>query len=228
MEIIPAIMPKSFDDMRQKMAQVVDHVRTVQLDLMDGIFVQEKTFPFYKSDMEILDRIINGEEGLPYWDKLDIELDLMVTNAHNDFDTYIALGAKRIIFHMEAEVENFQKFLENIDPYVKGNIEIGIAISNDTPIENIFTLIPHVSFVQCMGIARIGYQGEGFDERVIERIKILREKFPDLLISVDGSVNENTIAYLKDAGANRFVVGSALFNSLEPSEAIKTLESIVF
>lgn len=229
MEVIPAIMPKSYEDMRQKMAKVLESAKIVQIDLMDGVFVPERTFPFLGGDETILNQIMDQEEGLPYWDMLEVELDLMVQNAHKNFDLYVSLGPKRIIFHIEAEGDKseFIEFLEGIDPYLKENIEFGVAISNDTPIEEIFPFIPHVSFVQCMGIENIGYQGEEFDERVLDRIKILKEKYPDLMISVDGSVNIDTINALKDAGAQRFVAGSAIFDSFSPNEEVNRLEEIV-
>lgn len=229
MEIIPAIMPKSYEDMRQKMAQILEGSKIVQLDIMDGIFVNDKTFPFNGRDSEIISRILDQEEGLPYWDMIDVEFDLMVKDAHKNLDMYLNFGPKRIVFHIEAEgnKDDFKDFLEAIDPYLKENIEFGVAISNDTPVEEIFSLIPFVSFVQCMGIKNIGYQGEDFDERVLDRIKILKDKFPDLMISVDGSVNGNTISLLKDAGAQRFVVGSAIFDSFYPNEEIKNLEDLI-
>lgn len=228
MNIIPAIMPKSFEDMRQKMAQVIEYVPVVQLDIMDGVFVPERTFPFFKEDEFYIDKILRQEESLPYWDRLDVELDLMVKDAHKDFDKYVAFGPKRIIFHIEAEGEYdlFNNFLEAIDPYLKETIEFGVAISNNTPIEDVYSFVPNVDFVQLMGIENIGYQGEEFDERVIDRIKNLREKFPDLKISIDGSVNKDTILALKEAGADRFVVGSAIFNSMYPKQEIDSLSEV--
>ena len=229
MDIIPAIMPESLEDMRQKMAYVIDVVNLVQLDIMDGKFVQETTFPFFERDALDMEYIMSQDEALQYWERLDVELDLMVENAHQNFDMFIALGPKRIIFHLEAEgdLNEFKDFLEGIDMYTHENVEIGIATNNDTSVEALFSFIPLVSFVQCMGIARIGYQGEPFDERVIERIKILREKFPGLIISVDGAVNINTIKALKEAGADRLVVGSAIFESGDAEESIEELESMI-
>ena len=229
MDIIPAIMPESLEDMRQKMAHVIDLVPVVQLDLMDGVFVSGRTFPFFREDALDMEHILNQDEALPYWESLEVELDLMVKNAHLDFDMFMALGPKRIVFHIEAEgdIAEFKEFLEGMDMYTRENVEIGIAANNDTPLETIFPLIPLVSFVQCMGIARIGYQGEAFDDRVLGRIEALREKFPELIISVDGSVNANTIESLKNAGADRFVVGSAIFEDGDAETSIEELQSMI-
>ena len=83
-----------------------------------------------------------------------------------------------------------------------------------------------VDFVQCMGIANIGFQGEEFDERVLNQIKELRSQYKELIISVDGSVNEITAPLLVKAGANRLVIGSAVMNSYDVRETIKEFENL--
>jgi ribulose-phosphate 3-epimerase len=77
-----------------------------------------------------------------------------------------------------------------------------------------------------MGIEHIGFQGELFDEKVLIQIKGLKERYPDLIISVDGSVNEDTAPLLVEAGANRLIVGSVLMRSFDVKETIKELENL--
>jgi ribulose-phosphate 3-epimerase len=77
-----------------------------------------------------------------------------------------------------------------------------------------------------MAIARIGYQGEPFDERCISNIMALKEKFVDLIISVDGGVNLETAPRLVDAGAERLVAGSAIFNTDDIIDTIEQFKSL--
>src|SRR3989338_2174995 len=211
-EIIPAILPKDYEDLKNRIALVRHLVSVVQIDLCDGKFVRSRTWPFDLAQGEpFLDeyfsRILNEQEGLPFWEDIDFEIDLMVADAVQNFDLYMKLGPRRIIFHVEAvgELENFKNFLEGIDMYVRDVVEIGVAINPDTSLETLFPLIPHIDFVQCMGIAQIGYQGEPFDERVLANIKTLKEKFSDVVVSVDGGVNLATGARLAEAGVDRLV-----------------------
>ena len=44
--IIPAIMPQSYSTMEKQVERVYESVEMIQLDIMDGIFVPEKTWPF--------------------------------------------------------------------------------------------------------------------------------------------------------------------------------------
>jgi ribulose-phosphate 3-epimerase len=152
----------------------------------------------------------------------------MVENAHTQFEFFTRLGAKRIIFHIEAETDQvkFKEFLEGLDMYTRENIEIGVAINTTTPIEKLAPIISYIDFVQCMGIEHIGSQGQPFDEKALTQISSLRREYPELIISVDGSVNERTASSLVKAGANRLVVGSALISSLDVRETIKNLENL--
>lgn len=227
-EVIPAILVDDFVELKEKLSQVVGLAKTVQIDICDGKFVKSTSWPIGSKNIPSVESILNEEDGLPFWDSVDFEFDLMVRNAHTQFDFFIKLGAKRIIFHLEAEgdLDRFNEFLEAIDMYTRENVDIGVAINTNTDINNLKNIIRNVDFVQCMGIEKIGYQGEPFDVRVLNQIKTLREIYPELIISVDGSVNETTAPKLVEAGANRLVVGSALMNSYDVRATIKELENL--
>ena len=226
-EVIPAVLAKDINDLRQKIANVVNVSHIVQIDMCDGKFVPSSSWPMQRDDMESTAMILEEEEGMPYWENLDFEFDLMVKDAIKQFDFFVRLGAKRIIFHIEAEDEKELKdFIDSIDLYTRENLEIGIALNTTTSIEKVLPFINSIDFVQCMGIEHIGFQGEAFDERVLSKIRKLKDKYPDLIISVDGSVNENTAPLLVEAGASRLVVGSALMRSFDVKETIKKLENL--
>lgn len=225
-EVIPAVLPKNYEELKS----AIDHVRgvvpVVQLDICDGVFVKNMTWPFYSagsSGGDFMDNdldqhfraILNEQEGLPFWEEVDFELDLMVVDAVENFDIYTKLGARRLVFHIEAvgNIEEFNNFLEGIDTYVRDVVEIGVAIDTTTKIETIFPLVSNVDFVQVMGIEQDGFQGEEFDVRCLDHVRTLKEKYPELVISVDGAVSLETAPDLIAAGATRLVSGSAIFNS---------------
>lgn len=226
-EVIPAVLAKDINDLRNKIANFVNVSHLVQIDMCDGFFVPSRSWPMDKNDASSVALILEEEEGLPYWDQVDFEFDLMVKDAIKKFDFFIKLGAKRLVFHLEAEDKNALKdFIDSMDPYTRENIEIGIAINTTTEIDRLKPFINSIDFVQCMGIEHVGFQGEPFDEKVLEQIKKLKKEYPDLIISVDGSVNEETAPRLVEAGANRLVVGSALMRSFNLKETIKEFEAL--
>ncbi len=227
-EIIPAVLPKNYEDLKNKISLVRGVVPVVQIDICDGIFVPSKTWPFETTLDEHFHKILNEEEGIPFWEDIDFELDLMVSDAVENFDVYAKLGAKRMVFHIEAvgDLKEFKDFIEAIDVYVRETVEIGIAINIETPVKQIFPLVNDVDFVQCMGVDKIGFQGQEFDIKVIENIKKLKDEFPDLIISVDGGVNLRTATLLKEAGASRLIVGSAIFNTEDIIGAVEDFKNI--
>jgi ribulose-phosphate 3-epimerase len=221
-EIIPAIMPDSFNDLVAKATRVKGVLPLAQIDIMDGVFVGSKSWPYRNAgeanDLHFL-AMQNQEETLPFFDELDYEIDLMITEPEKHIEEWLPLGASRLIFHIES-IKNYELFFGH-DFFIEGArqiggqtvIEVGIAIDPGTSLEKIETYIAKVDFVQCMGIAKIGYQGEPFDERVLDHINALRIKYPNLPISVDGGVTTESAPLLRAAGANRLVSGSAIFNS---------------
>ncbi len=227
-EVIPAILAKDIQELRERIAQISSVASVIQIDMCDGKFVDSFSWPMSPYDQESTEAILNEEEGLPFWDSIDFEFDLMVMKAHEQFEFFVKLGAKRIIFHVEAEgdIKTFKEFLEGLDMYTRENIEIGVALNTTTPVETLKPIISHIDFVQCMGIEHIGHQGQTFDNRVIAQIASLRTSYPELIISIDGGVDEDTAPLLVKAGANRLVVGSALMRSYDIRETMRYLENL--
>jgi pentose-5-phosphate-3-epimerase len=171
-EIIPAVLAQDFNELNERLAKFVNITNIVQIDICDGKFVPSVSWPMNSKDQAGVEAILEEESGMPFWEQLDFEFDLMVLNAHKQFDFFTRLGAKKIIFHLEAETEDsFKEFLESLDPYFKDNIEIGLAINTTTDISKLDPFVNYVDFIQCMGIAHDGFQGEQFDERVFGQIK---------------------------------------------------------
>jgi len=215
-EIIPAILARDYEDLKNKISLLRGVVPIVQIDICDGNFVPSVTWPFLDGDFDQhFKNILNEQEGVPFWEDIDFEFDLMVENVAENLDIYMKLGPRRVVFHLEAfaDLQQFREFLEGIDEYVRDVTEIGVAINTGTNVEKIFPLVNSVDFIQCMGIEKIGFQGQDFDERVLDQIQTLKAEFPDLIISVDGSVTLATAPKLIEAGATRLVIGSAIFNT---------------
>ncbi len=233
-EIIPAIMPKSFSDLSDKAERVRGIAPLAQIDIMDGKFVKSKSWPYIDSNSpsdEHFEAMKSQEELLPFFDEVDYELDLMIDEPEKHIFEWLPLGASRLIFHVEA-IKDMEMFFAH-EIWKEGAreiggqkvIEVGLAITPGTPIEEVLTHISKIDFVQCMGIAKIGYQGEALDERVLEMINAIRIASPNMPISVDGGVNFDSAPLLKAAGATRLVSGSVVFNAEDMGEAIEILRA---
>ncbi len=237
-EIIPAILPKDLDDLREKMGQISGLAPLVQIDICDGKFVPSKTWPYVKGGMDEFARISTEDEGFPFWDSLDLEIDLMVRNPEEVVDDWIKIGAKRLVLHLES-ASNILKTIERLrnDYGTAGEdsfgLEIGIALDLRTPNEEAYEILnlidengnSIVDFVQFMGIDNIGFQGQEFDDYVLEKISDLRDLYPNIKISVDGGVGFDNASDLISAGTNRLISGSAIFASDDIAKAISDLSN---
>ncbi len=216
MQIIPAILPKNYEDLKNKLGLIRGLTQVVQIDICDGVFVNNVTWPFDGGEYdEHFKNILNEEEGIPYWEEVDFELDLMVQDAIDNFDIYLKLGPRRVVIHLEVadDYEEFKGFIEGIDNFVRDVTEIGVAFNPGVDMDKVYPLVNSLDFVQFMGINEIGFQGQDFDKSIIEKIKLFKTEYPDVIVSVDGGVNLENAQALKDAGADRLVIGSAIFNS---------------
>ena len=238
-EIIPAILPEDIDDLRKKLSLVSGIVPLAQIDVCDGKFAPTKTWPYKKGVDETFLRIVRQEEGFPFWDSVDFEADLMVRHPENIVDDWISAGAKRVIIHIESTPDPLSIFQKIKLEYGSASessygIKVGAALDIETPNEEVYELLSEVDdegkqaidFVQFMGIENIGYQGEPFDERVFEKIRELRERFPDTIISVDGGVSLENAAELIEAGANRLVSGTAIFESGDIAGTVEVFQNL--
>lgn len=220
MEIIPAILPQDFAELEDKVGLIKGATKTVQVDICDGHFVPDFTWPYKKKD-NTFEQMIREDVGLPAWESLDYEFDLMVDHPEKVVDDWVAIGATRAIIHIEAK----GNVTEAVDK-LAGRIDVGLAINIDTPIDSLKPFADKIQFIQLMGIDNVGFQHQAFDAKVIERVKAVREAFPDLPISVDGGVSLDNAGRLIDAGADRLVIGSAIFAAENPLSAIAEFQGL--
>jgi ribulose-phosphate 3-epimerase len=224
-EIIPAILPKDFDDLEEKLGMVAGFVPMVHIDATDGTLTPGSSWP-YKGEVSNFLRIAEEAEGFPYWEELGFEAHLMVERPEEIIEDWIKAGAERLIVHQEAfEDRELSRFLSHVkNRFDAGSsylgIEIGLAINLNTPIEDILSHVLEADFIHLMSIEEIGVQGNPFNEKVFDTIQRIKEVYPDTIISVDGGVNLEIAEELKERGANRIVVGSAIFGQEDPEVAL--------
>lgn len=178
----------------------------LHIDVMDGKFVPDKKFP-----MEVVKDIIKIS-------KKPLDVHLMV-NEEDLIKKYANLKPNYLTFHVEVI-----KDYELID-YIKSlGIKVGLAINPETKIEKLIPYIDYIDLVLFMSV-NPGLGGQVFKEEVIDKIKRLKEIAPkDLIISIDGGVNDKTINLCKCAGCDVVVAGSYVTNSENYNERIGKLK----
>ena len=212
-EIIPTVVPDSLDHLSATVRRFSSFARAIHIDAGDGAFVQNKTwFP-------------SPEDKLENADKILLEAHLMVEEPREEGLAYIRAGCKRVIAHVEA-FSDMTETRSAIDVWKQHGAEVGLAVLLDTPLEVLEPMISKCDEVLVMSIATLGQQGAPYDPRAVDRIKELHSKYPELVLAVDGGVNETNIPDLVRAGATRLSIGSAISKSPDPAAAYENLLDI--
>jgi len=217
-KIIPAILPKSFGSLKNSLQSIQGGARAVQIDVVDGIFAPNKTWPYVEEDS--FQKIVSEDEGLPFWEEFDFEFDLMLAHPAKDAEKFIHAGAARIIIHAKSEgAMDAVKLLQQLRGDDLG-IEVGIALASGESAEALSPFDAMYDYVQVMGIEKEGFQGQPFDERALSLVAAVRAAHPDIDIQIDGAVRLSNARSLVEAGANVLVAGSAVFAAQDPRGAI--------
>ncbi|MDP2651433.1 MAG: hypothetical protein Q8O98_02470, partial [bacterium] len=101
---------------------------------------------------------------------------------------------------------------------VRKNSKLGLGVEIHIPLDDITGDVSKVDFLHLMSISEMGAQGRPFEPKIFDRIREVKEKFPDMSISVDGGINKDNFEELGKAGVSKAIVGSAfeeLWQSLQ-------------
>jgi len=217
-DIIPAILPKSFADLKQGLLSMQDVSPWVQIDIVDGVFAPTKTWPYVGGDE--FEKIVAQDEGLPFWEDFDFQFDLMLAEPMSQVRQFVQAGAASVVVH--ASAQGARDALEALQESRAG-VLLGVALLPGAVVDDIRVFDGLYDFVQVMGVADIGSQGKPFDERTYALARALRSAYPEVVVQVDGGVSLSNARALVRAGANRLVVGSAIFKAEDPVDAYKNL-----
>lgn len=229
--VIPAVLPSSRAELLSALDRFasIPSVDTVQIDVVDGRFAAPASWP-YNSPTE-LESYARSGRFLPHLDRISYEIDLMCLDAEAAAAHWLALGAFRLTFHAES-VPDLRRLLESVRSRYAGAVSVeplvslGLALNLGSDLALIEPFRDQISYVQIMGIAKIGRQGQPFDERALEKVRILRERLPNLSIQVDGGVSLERARELLALGVSRLVVGSAILRAENPAKAVAAFEAL--
>lgn len=183
------------------------NVDYIHLDIMDGKFTENETLDF------------NTLRNYFYENAKKLDVHLMVKDVKLYTELYSLLNPEYITFHLE--IGNTKELIN----YVKNkNIKVGLAINPNTDINEIKPFINDIDLILVMSVYP-GKGGQTFIESSIDKIKEIRKISKDIIISVDGGINNTNINKIKEAGASICVVGSYITNN-NIKEKIEELKNV--
>lgn len=205
--IAPSILSANFCQLQSEVDSVAPYADWLQVDVMDGHFVPNLSFgaPVIK-DLKT---------------ELPLDIHLMVSNPADRIAEFAALSVAHITFHAEV-VEHKEDRLALIKAIRDTGATAGIAINPETPLNEVGDVLDDIDLLLVMSV-HPGFGGQSFIEHVLSNVKAARHAKSELMIQMDGGIDDVTAPKCIEAGANNLVSGSYIFKSNDREAAISRL-----
>jgi ribulose-phosphate 3-epimerase len=213
--IAPSILSADFSKLGEEV-KAVESVGAdwIHVDVMDGHFVPNITIgPLV---VEAARRVTT----------LPLDVHLMIEDPDQYLEAFARAGSTYLTVHPEACC-HLHRTLQAIKDL---GVKAGVALNPATPLSALEWVLEDVDLVLVMSV-NPGFGGQTFISNAIPKIRdlksMVRPKNPDVLIAVDGGVNQETIRSVSEAGADAFVAGSAIFGSSDYGETIRKFRALI-
>ena len=206
--INPSLLAADFARLEQDIRSLEQAgAKILHLDIMDGHFVPNLSF-----GVPVVEAIRRTTE-------LPLDVHLMLQNPAPYLPVFRKAGADFLSIHIEVAPDPRPLF----DTIRKLGAVPGLVSNPPTPVETLLPFVNDCDLILTMSVMP-GFGGQSFDPIALEKIRRIREVADEnKLLSVDGGIGEDTIASVADAGANLFVVGTALLGHTDISAQFQLL-----
>ena len=203
--ITPSILNANFSRLSEEIDSIAKVSDLIHLDVMDDVFVPNFTF-----DFDAASKIITESS-------LGIDAHLMVADVDEIAIQYAEIGCASVTIHAEA-TRNISQTLKNIRA---AGSRSSLGIKPNTSIDDYAQFVDLVDMYLIMTVEP-GFGGQKFMENMMDKVRSTRAIIGDrpIWLQVDGGISMSTIEIALDAGADTFVVGSAVFNAEDPAQMV--------
>ena len=208
--ITPSILNADRENLASEISKISSVSDFIHLDVMDNVFVPNFTF-----DFDAASKIIKQTQ-------IPVDSHLMVADVDQIAIDYAQAGSASVTFHVEA--------CRDIKATAKGIREHGarasIALKPGTAIDVYEDYLEFIDMVLIMTVEP-GFGGQKFMHEMMRKVTETRKLIGSRLIwlQVDGGITLETIEIAREAGADTFVAGSAVFNAEDPAEMVRSLRA---
>ena len=207
--VSPSILSADFMKLEEEICSVQNAgAEWIHIDVMDGHFVPNISIgvPVVKS--------IRKKTNL------FLDVHLMIENPEKYIEAFAKAGADLITFHYEACRDNVQEVIKLIKSFDK---KVGISIKPKTDAKEIFSYLDDVDLVLVMTVEP-GFGGQEFMHDCAMKIPVIKENASEnMIIQVDGGINNLTAKICTSLGATSLVAGSYIYGSDDYKKAIESL-----
>ncbi len=201
MQIIPAILEKNFNKIKEKISLIDGKFSPIQIDICQKEFANSETWNNPKN-LKLLKT------------KSHFEIHLMVKDPEEESKKWLFKKIERIVVHLES------LNLENVSWLKKISLKkkIGIALNPETKI-SFLKNIPLEYFTEILFLGvNPGKQGQKFEPKILRKISAIKKVkwIPkNIKISVDGGINDKILVKLDKLKVDYAVIGSYFWKNMK-------------
>ena len=210
-EIMPSILAADMGNLESAIRQCERAgADQIHMDIMDGVFV-----PNISMGPAVV-AMANNVTDLP------LNVHLMLLRPQNHIEAFAKAGSDTILIHIESEcdVEDTLRKIRDL------GCKAGITMNPPTPVESIFNCVEKglVDEVLVMSV-NPGFGGQKYIAAAEAKVAEIRRRWPDILISIDGGIDLETVKPAAAHGANLFVAGTSLFKAPDMKTAVAQMRA---
>lgn len=208
LRITPSILNADHSILNEEIARISSVSDLIHLDIMDDLFVPNLTWDFAAAEKIIADCPI------------PIDAHLMIEDVDRIALDYADAGADSVTIHVEAA----KSAVTTLRAIRKIGARAGLALKPGTEIDSHADLLSEIDMLLIMTVEP-GFGGQKFMQNMMDKVRRSKSLIGDrpIWLQVDGGVSLDTIAIAREAGADTFVAGSAVFNAPEPALMVEML-----
>ena len=209
--ITPSILNADFSRLDEEISRISAVSDLLHLDVMDNVFVPNFTFDFEQAASII------GSSPIP------VDAHLMIADVDRLAPAYAHAGSASVTIHAEAS----SSISQTLRAIKSEGSRAGLALKPGSAISDYEGFADYVDMFLIMTVEP-GFGGQKFMSAMMEKVKQTRNIIGDrpIWLQVDGGISLETIEMAREAGADTFVAGSAVFNSPDPAEMIMQLRAL--
>ena len=209
--ITPSILNADLDNLDSEISKIAEVADLLHLDIMDNKFVPNLTWNF-----EAAEKIIRNSALL-------VDAHLMISDPDIQAPRYAEIGCKNVTVHFEA-CQNATQVLRSIR---SAGARSALALKPKTDFSVLKSYRAELDMILIMTVEP-GFGGQKFMVEMMQKVRKSREFIgdADIWLQVDGGISLETIEMAREAGADTFVAGSAVFKAPNPADMVMQLRKL--
>ena len=209
--ITPSILYTDLSRLDEEIARISSVSDLLHLDVMDNVFVPNFTFDFEQA------AAIISSSSIP------VDSHLMIADVDRLAPAYAHAGSASVTIHAEAS-SSISRTLRAVRAE---GARAGLALKPGSSIADYADCVDDVDMFLIMTVEP-GFGGQKFMSAMMDKVSRTRSLIGDrpIWLQVDGGISLETIEIAREAGADTFVAGSAVFNSPDPAEMVMQLRAL--